>query len=119
MKSPERVHHCAEKLNPELCKAISLNSRYWLHWRGALREPGLTSPTVTTSQSFQRRTVRYGDPLGGHSEMTLALLPAYWLKQAAPTNAGETDQSGAQWTNAPVGLTPAAAVGSLRTVWVI
>lgn len=48
--------------------------------------------------------MRYGTPLSGHSEMTLALLPAYWFKQAAPTNPGETDQPGTQRTNAPVSL---------------
>lgn len=60
-----------------------------MHWRGALRELGLDF-SVTTSQSFQRRAVRCGAPLSGHSEMTLALLPAYWLKRAAPTIPAET-----------------------------
>ncbi|KAI4825601.1 hypothetical protein KUCAC02_021281 [Chaenocephalus aceratus] len=101
MKSPERMHHCAAN-EPGALQSYNLKLQILAALeRSATRELGLTSPAVTTSQSLQRRTVRYGAPLGSPSEMTLALLPAYWFKQAAPTDPGEKDQPGAQWTNAP------------------
>lgn len=66
----------------------------------ALVWSGVTSPTVTTSLSDARCAVVLLS--GGHSEMTFALLPAYWFKRAAPSNPGETGQSAAQWSDAPV-----------------
>lgn len=105
MKSPERQQHGAAELSPELC----INS-------GALTEReserAWSDFTRCHHISSLRRTVRCGAPCRRpQREDTSLLLPAYWLKRAAPTNPGETDQSAARRTNAPVSLTPAAAAG--------
>lgn len=87
------TRRCAAKPNPELCKAISFKL---LLLAAFGEEPGLTSTSVNTSPSFQRRTVRYGAPPCGHSEMTLALLPAHWPRQTAPASREETQHLSGQ-----------------------
>ena len=99
---------------PRACaKQWALNSRFWLHRSGLVWLLPL-SPHLTGAA----HGAQCGAPLGGHREMTLALLPAHWLKRAAPPPILER-RCGAQWTNAPVSLTPAAAaaaVGNLSCV---
>lgn len=77
------------KLEPpqSLCKAISFKLQILAAsvWSGLVWLHPL-SPHLTGAA----HGAQCGAPLGGHREMTLALLLAHWLKQAAPTNPGET-----------------------------